>query len=231
MGTLRMCSGLPRMPSAALHSRPANPHWHASRSPSDKILDVSSSASPSPFVSRAGLKLDHALGAFGIDVTGFVCADLGSNAGGFVDCLLRRGAAKVYAIDTGYGALDWKLRKDGRVVVMERTNAMHAELPEPVSLVTIDVAWTRQRHILPAARRMVRQDGAVVTLIKPHYEAEKSQLAKGILPEEEVEGVVNGVRADVVAAGFELVETVRSPIRGAAGNAEVLALLRPVKSP
>src|SRR4051812_43405264 len=84
------------------------------------------------FVSRAGLKLDHALATFAIDVTGLTCADLGSNAGGFVDCLLRRGAARVYAIDTGYGVLEWKLRKDPRVVVMERTNAMHAELPEPM---------------------------------------------------------------------------------------------------
>ena len=180
-----------------------------------------------PFVSRAGQKLDHALNVFALDVAGRVCADLGANAGGFVDCLLRRGAAKVYAIDTGYGALDWKLRKDPRVVVMERTNAMHAVLPEPVGVVTIDVAWTKQRHILPAARRMVRQDGAVVTLIKPHYEADPSQLVRGVLPEEDVDGVVNGVRADVVAAGFELVQTVRSPIRGAKGNAEVLALLRP----
>jgi 23S rRNA (cytidine1920-2'-O)/16S rRNA (cytidine1409-2'-O)-methyltransferase len=184
-----------------------------------------------PFVSRAGQKLDHALNVFAVDVTGRVCADLGSNTGGFVDCLLRRGAAKVYAIDTGYGALDWKLRKDGRVVVMERTNAMHAVLPEPVSLVTIDVAWTKQRHILPAARRMVSGEGLVVTLIKPHYEADPSQLAKGVLPEGDVDGVVSVVRADVAAAGFALVETVRSPVRGAKGNVEVLALLRTVKSP
>ena len=126
------------------------------------------------FVSRAGQKLEHALAAFGLDVAGCVCADLGSNAGGFVDCLLRRGAAKVYAIDTGYGVLEWKLRKDPRVVVMERTNAMHV-----------------------------------------------------VLPEEDVEGVVNAVRADVVAASFTLVRTVRSPIKGAKGNAEVLAELRP----
>src|SRR5258706_16468275 len=106
---------------------------------------------PQQFVSRAGLKLDHALSHFAIDVSGKTCADLGSNTGGFVDCLLKRGAAKVYAIDTGYGALDWNLRKDPRVAVMERTNAMHATLPEKVDVVTIDVAWTKQRHILPAA--------------------------------------------------------------------------------
>jgi 23S rRNA (cytidine1920-2'-O)/16S rRNA (cytidine1409-2'-O)-methyltransferase len=180
------------------------------------------------FVSRAGDKLEHALATFGLDVGGRVCADLGSNAGGFVDCLLRRGAAKVYAVDTGYGALEWKLRKDPRVVVMERTNAMHAVLPEPVHVVTIDVAWTKQRHILPAARRMVADDGFVVTLIKPHYEADPSRLVRGVLPEEDVDGVVSAVGADVVAAGFTLVRTVRSPIKGAKGNVEVLAELRPV---
>ena len=169
------------------------------------------------------------MASFGLDVAGQVCADLGSNAGGFVDCLLQRGAAKVYAIDTGYGALEWKLRKDPRVVVMERTNAMHAVLPETVALVTIDVAWTKQRHILPAARRMVADDGRVVTLIKPHYEAEPGLLVKGVLPEEEVDGVVHAAGADVVASGFELVRTVRSPIKGSKGNVEVLALLRPVR--
>ena len=182
------------------------------------------------FVSRAGQKLDHALATFGVDVTGLTCADLGSNTGGFVDCLLRRGALKVYAIDTGYGVLDWKLRKDPRVVVMERTNAMHVELPERVSIVTIDVAWTRQRHILPAARRLVHDAGTVVSLIKPHYEAEPSQLVKGVLPAERVDDVVSRVGGDVRVAGFELMGTVPSPILGAKGNAEVLAHLRPLPS-
>jgi 23S rRNA (cytidine1920-2'-O)/16S rRNA (cytidine1409-2'-O)-methyltransferase len=182
----------------------------------------------SEFVSRAGLKLDHALTAFGVDVAGLVCADLGSNAGGFVDCLLQRGAAKVYAIDTGYGALDWKLRKDPRVIVMERTNAMHVELPEKVALVTIDVAWTRQRHILPSARRLVREAGSVITLIKPHYEAEKSRLKKGILPAAEVDAVVERVAEDMRTAGFEVRRMVRSPILGAKGNVEVLACLTAV---
>src|SRR3954463_630831 len=114
------------------------------------------------FVSRAGQKLDHALAHFNLDVSGKTCADLGSNTGGFVDVLLQRGAAKVYAIDTGYGVLAWKLRKDPRVIVMERTNAMHVDLPEPITVVTIDVAWTKQRHILPAARKMIRADGHCV---------------------------------------------------------------------
>src|SRR5262245_59357650 len=94
------------------------------------------------FVSRAGLKLQHALTTFRLDVTDMTCADLGSNTGGFVDCLLHHGAKKVYAVDTGYGVLDWKLRKDARVVVLERTNAIHVTLPEPMQIVTIDVAWT-----------------------------------------------------------------------------------------
>ena len=177
------------------------------------------------FVSRAGLKLDHALTVFGIDVSGLVCCDFGSNAGGFVDCLLQRGAAKVYAVDTGYGVLEWKLRKDPRVVVMERTNAMHVTLPEPVAMVTIDVAWTKQRNILPSARRVLLPAGRVVSLIKPHYEAEPGMLVKGILPPEKVEQVVKTVEADIDAAGFRIVHTENSPILGKGGNAEVLASL------
>jgi len=180
------------------------------------------------FVSRAGLKLEHALETFGIGVTGLVCADLGSNVGGFVDCLLRRGAAKVYAVEKGYGVLEWRLRKDPRVVVMERTNAMHVELPEKVAVVTIDVAWTKQRHILPAARRMLADGGDAVTLIKPHYEAEPVLLRGGVLPEDEVDRVVQAVAKEIGVAGLRLQSIVRSPIKGAKGNVEVLAWLKPV---
>src|SRR3954468_21601549 len=139
-----------------------------------------------PFVSRAGQKLDHALTQFALDVQGYVCADFGSHNRGFLDWLMRRGAAKVYAIDTGYGVLEWKLRNDPRVVVMERTNAIHVELPERVRLVTIDVAWTKQRIILPAAKRVLEAVGLVVTLVKPHYEADPKLLRKGILPAEKL---------------------------------------------
>lgn len=177
------------------------------------------------FVSRAGLKLDHALASLAIDVAGWVCADFGANAGGFTDCLLQRGASKVYAIDTGYGALDWKLRKDARVVVMERTNAMHVTLPEPVDLVVIDVAWTRQTHILPAARRVLKPTGAVVTLIKPHYEAEALQLVKGILRDDCYEPVVDRVIEQITQMGFNLRGRVESPIVGTGGNRELLAWL------
>ncbi len=180
------------------------------------------------FVSRAGQKLEHALGKFAIDVTGFTCADLGSNVGGFVDCLLQRGAAKVYAIDTGYGALAWKLRKDPRVVVMERTNAMHVELPEKVRLVSIDVAWTRQKNILPSARRLLAAGGIAISLIKPQYEAGPELLRKGVLPSEHLETLLELVKRDIAASGFELVAMVESPIRGGQGNIELLAALRPI---
>jgi 23S rRNA (cytidine1920-2'-O)/16S rRNA (cytidine1409-2'-O)-methyltransferase len=181
-----------------------------------------------PFVSRAGAKLEHALAEFHIDVHGLICADLGSNVGGFVDCLLQGGAAKIYSVDTGYGVLDWKLRNDPRIVVMERTNAMHAVLPEPVDLVTIDVAWTRQRNILPAAKKMLRQDGEggkIVTLIKPHYEADKRWLRGGVLLAEHLQTVLDQVSQDFAKAELKLHGITKSPILGSKGNAEFLAYL------
>ena len=181
----------------------------------------------SEFVSRAGQKLEHALATIGIDVSGWVCADLGSNVGGFIDCLLQRGARKVYAIDTGYGALEWKLRKDPRVVAMERTNAMHVMLPEKVKLVSIDVAWTKQKNILPAARKMLEEHGIAITLIKPQYEAGVSLLREGVLPGEHLEAVLAAVKRDIAASGFQLLEIIESPIRGGEGNVEMLAHLRP----
>lgn len=183
----------------------------------------------SKFVSRAGLKLDHALDVFALDVTGFVCADLGCNVGGFTDCLLQRGAAKVFAVDTGYGMLDYKLRRDPRVITMERTNAMHVNLPEPIDLVVIDVAWTKQKFILPAAKRMLKQGGRVVTLIKPHYEADPKLLIQGVLPEEQLDGVVSGVEGEIAALGLARIALTRSPIKGGNGNVEMLALLQIVR--
>jgi 23S rRNA (cytidine1920-2'-O)/16S rRNA (cytidine1409-2'-O)-methyltransferase len=180
-----------------------------------------------PFVSRAGQKLDHALTRFQLDVAELTCADLGCNAGGFTDCLLQRGAKKVYAIDTGYGALEYKLRKDPRVVVMERTNAMHVALPEPMDFICIDVAWTKQKHILPSARRLLAPSGKLITLIKPHYEAESGQLVKGILLPEHFDAVIAHVERDITAAGFTVLAKTDSPILGTKGNRELLALLSP----
>jgi len=129
-----------------------------------------------PFASRGGLKLDAALAASGIDVAGMVCADLGCSTGGFVSCLLHRGASRVYAVDTGYGVLAYKLREDDRVVVMERSNALHTDPPAEVAsaagldLVTIDLGWTKQDKALAAALKWLKPGGRIITLIKPHYE-------------------------------------------------------------
>ena len=184
-----------------------------------------------PYVSRGGLKLAHAFAAFGLDVSGAICADFGCSTGGFTDVLLRGGAGRVYAVDTGYGVLDYRLRTDERVVVMERTNAMHVRLPDKADLIVIDAGWTRQAKILPAAAANLAPDGRVVTLVKPHYEADKSTLARGVLPDDARPGVLMRVRQDVADAGFTVLAEVESPITGskekAVGNREALWLLAP----
>jgi 23S rRNA (cytidine1920-2'-O)/16S rRNA (cytidine1409-2'-O)-methyltransferase len=182
-------------------------------------------SSQSTYVSRAGLKLAAALDAFGIEPAGWACADLGSNVGGFVDCLLQRGAKRVFAVDTGYGVLAYKLRIDPRVVVMERTNAMHVELPEPVDLVTIDVAWTPQRRILPNAMKLLFAGGRIITLIKPHYEARREQLHGGVLKPEALPEVLAKVQQRIEQMGLRIVQQIESPIAGAKGNLEYLAML------
>lgn len=179
-----------------------------------------------PYVSRGGLKLAAALEAFDIDPSGRTCADLGCNVGGFTDCLLQHGAARVYAVDTGYGELAWTLRKDTRVVVMERTNALHVELPESVDLAVIDVGWTRQHFILPAGRRLVRDGGWIITLIKPHYEAEANELRKGILPSEMIDVILERVRTRAQDIGIAFERMIESPIKGQKGNREFLGLVK-----
>jgi 23S rRNA (cytidine1920-2'-O)/16S rRNA (cytidine1409-2'-O)-methyltransferase len=179
-----------------------------------------------PHVSRAGAKLQAALDQFSVAPAGWVCADFGCNTGGFTECLLRCGAQKVYAIDTGYGVLAWKLRKDERVVVLERTNALHVQLDEPLDLVVIDVAWTRQRLILPAARRLLNPNGSIISLIKPHYEADQSLLRKGVLQPEDACQVLQDTLASLAQDGFRPSATIRSPIVGKKGNEEYLAIFR-----
>jgi 23S rRNA (cytidine1920-2'-O)/16S rRNA (cytidine1409-2'-O)-methyltransferase len=181
-----------------------------------------------PFVSRGGIKLDHALFTFKLEPRGQTCADFGCSTGGFTDCLLQYGAAKVYAVDTGYGVIDYKLRRDPRVVVMERTNAMHVELPEKVDLIVMDVGWTKQKHALPAAQRNLKTDGHVVSLIKPHYESEQSELRDGILPDEKIDDTIARVQAEIESTGFQVRQIIESPIKGQKGNREMLALLTPL---
>jgi 23S rRNA (cytidine1920-2'-O)/16S rRNA (cytidine1409-2'-O)-methyltransferase len=181
------------------------------------------------FASRAGEKLAFALDAFDISVEGGVCADFGCNVGGFTDCLLQRGAAKVYAVDTGYGTLAWTLRKHDRVVVMERTNALRCDVPEPVRLVTVDVAWTPQRRIVPAAMRWLDgPDGRAVSLLKPHYELPADRRPKGRTPlaDADARAVCREV-CDGLAADCDVRAVTTSPLRGKGGNMEFLLLLAP----
>jgi len=181
----------------------------------------------STYVSRAGHKLAGALDAFHIDPTGWTCADLGCSTGGFVDCLRRRGALRVYAVDRGYGVIDYRLRNDPRVVVMERVDALHVHLPEPVDLVTLDTGWTRQRHILPVARRLLRFSGTIVALIKPHYEADPSQLVDGVLPDDNIAPVLKPLKGELGQWELTLLNETPSPIRGRGGNQEYLWHLAP----
>ncbi len=174
-----------------------------------------------PYVTRAGVKLAHALREFGIDPAGLVVADLGSHQGGFVDCLLRHGARRVYSVDTCYGTLAWKLRHDERVVVLERHNALHLELDGRIDGVTIDVGWTKQEKILPVAHRLVG-DGFVVSLLKPQYEALPGEVRKGVVRDGAEEAILGRVLDWIRGAGLPLRGWVRSPIRGGKGNPEFL---------
>ncbi|HVL22734.1 MAG TPA: TlyA family RNA methyltransferase [Thermomicrobiales bacterium] len=180
------------------------------------------------FVSRGGEKLDHALTSFEIDVAGHIAADLGASTGGFTDCLLQRGVARVYAVDVGYGQLDERVRTDRRVVSMERTNARYLEdLPEPVDLVVIDVSFISLALIFPVVDRILKPGGRCVPLIKPQFEAGRDDVGKGgVVRDPAVHEKV--LRAAIDAASESHLATlglVASPLRGPAGNVEFLAHL------
>ena len=199
------------------------------------LLELRRNVSDSPYVSRAGLKLEHALDTFEFDVNGLSCADLGCNIGGFSDCLLQRGAQKLYAIDTGYGTFAWKLRSDERVTTMERTNALHVEPPELVDLVVVDLGWTKQEVALPAAMRWLSK-GTIISLVKPHYElSEKEKQIERVgegLSEDAIERVMARVRKTCTDLRLEILGETVSPIKGkksskkGGGNSEILLLLR-----
>ena len=203
---------------------------------------MTESDTPKRWVSRAGEKLDHALRIFDLDVTGRRCADFGCSTGGFTDCLLQHGATEVIAVDTGYGVLDWSLRQDPRVVVRERTNVLHADPPDSgVELLVIDVGWTPQARVLPAAELWLAPEGRVVSLIKPHYERSsrpgRSQPLRGQLDDVEAHAVLEETLQGLPEIGWDVLGETCSPIRGAksgkgksgAGNLEFLALLMPQK--
>ena len=187
------------------------------------------------FVSRGGEKLDAALEAFAIDVKGLVCADVGASTGGFTDCMLQRGAEKVYAIDVGKGILHWKLRNYARVVVMEETNARHVEsLPEPISFVTVDASFISLKILLPVVKKwfdvneVKSKKGEVLALIKPQFEAGKKDVARGdgVIRDPEIHRqVLLDILSFAMQTGFSLRGLLKSPLLGPKGNAEFLLWL------
>lgn len=172
-----------------------------------------------PYVGKGGLKLKHALDKLALKVADLVAADLGCQVGGFSDCLLQEGASRVYAVDTAYGVLAWKLRTDSRIIVLERTNALHWSPPELLDLIVIDLGWTRQDKSLAAAATMVKPEGEILSLVKPQYEVPKEWLTRGVLPTsrlKEALELVKGRCPEKLAS----VDVIRSPYVGSGGNVE-----------
>lgn len=182
------------------------------------------------YVGRGGDKLAFALETFGVAARGAVCCDLGSHVGGFVDCWLHHGAERVYAVDTCYGTLDWGLRNDCRVVVMERTNALHVELPERVDCVSCDVGWTPQAKVLPVALKLVKPGGTVLSLIKPQYEADRRTemvRGKGRVRDDCLDRILARTVEALRLQGVPFEGPVRTPFRGdKGGNPEFFACFR-----
>jgi 23S rRNA (cytidine1920-2'-O)/16S rRNA (cytidine1409-2'-O)-methyltransferase len=200
-------------------------------------LRVKEDAAPQRYVSRGALKLERALAVLPIDPRGKVCADLGASTGGFTDLLLQRGAARVYAVDVGYGQLHARLRGDPRVIVRERVNARHLDaqaLGGPVDLVTGDLSFISLRLVLPAVRAILRPGGDAVLLVKPQFEVGKGEVGKGGVVRDDARRIaaLEDVKRAAVALGFEVVGSTESPIEGPAGNREwLLALRAPAAAP
>ena len=180
-----------------------------------------------PWVSRGGVKLDHMLTHLGWDVTGAVAIDVGSSTGGFTDVLLSRGAARVYAVDSGTNQLAWKLRQDDRVIVHEQTSARiltAAHIPEPVDLIVCDASFIALSKVLPVPMSFAKEDSRLVALIKPQFEAERHEVGKkGVIRDAAVHArVCEEVRGWMERSGWRVVDTVESPITGPEGNVEFL---------
>lgn len=195
----------------------------------DAILEVKGDLLP--YVSRGGLKLEKAIQVFPVSLEGAVVADIGASTGGFTDCALQNGAQRVYAIDVGYGQLDWKLRTDSRVVCMERVNARYLErdsLPEQVDLVVSDVAFISITKIFPAMLEILKEDGQIITLIKPQFEAGREHIGKkGVVKDPQVhQWVLEHVLEEAEKFGLAVKGVDFSPIRGPEGNIEYLAWLK-----
>ena len=183
------------------------------------------------YVSRGGLKLEAALNAFGIDVEGLICLDVGASTGGFTDCLLMHGARRVFAVDVGYGQLAWKLRQDPRVVVIERTNIrnMTADaVPSPVDLSTVDVSFISLKIVVPAVLKFLKEDARILALIKPQFEVGKSQVGKGGVVRDPLlhSQVIAGLSDFFSEIGLRRESVFASPLLGPKGNREFFILLK-----
>jgi len=197
--------------------------------PEDAVLEVRGATLP--YVSRGGLKLEKALDAFAVSVAGRCCIDCGASTGGFTDCLLQRGAAKVYAVDVGYGQLDWRLRQDDRVVVLERTNVRYltpADLGDAPNLAVIDVSFISLALILPPVYNLLTEAGRVICLIKPQFEAGREHVGKkGVVRDPAIHArVLERFLSDAASAGFGVMALDYSPIKGPEGNIEYLGYLQ-----
>ena len=184
-----------------------------------------------PYVSRGGLKLEKGLDAFGVEVSGRVAIDVGASTGGFTDCLLQRGAARVYAVDVGYGQLAWKLREDERVINMERSNIRHLtsdQLPQRPSLAVIDASFISLDKVLPATLSLLSDPGEVVALIKPQFEVGRGEVGKGgvVRDEAQHQRVLENIKSLAQELGCEILGLTESPILGPKGNKEFLIHLR-----
>jgi 23S rRNA (cytidine1920-2'-O)/16S rRNA (cytidine1409-2'-O)-methyltransferase len=194
----------------------------------DSLIEVS--GADLPYVSRGGLKLEGALKEFALEVSGWVCLDVGASTGGFTDCLLQKGASRVYAVDVGYGQLAWSLRRDSRVVVIERTNIRHMpcdRIPEAVDLITIDVSFISLKIVVPAVLKFLKPAGRILALVKPQFEVGKGQVGKGgvVRNAEQHSRVIAESNLFFRSLGLECVGVVPSPIEGPKGNKEFFMLL------
>ena len=197
----------------------------------EETVDIEVRGAVCPYVSRGGLKLEKALRDFGVKPEGFVCSDSGASTGGFTDCLLQQGASKVFAIDVGYGQLDWKIRNDPRVVVMERTNIRNvtpADLGEPLDLSVVDVSFIGLEIVLPAIKNLLKPgQGQVLCLIKPQFEAGKENVGKkGVVRDPKIhQMVLDNFVSLVHGLGFTILGLTFSPVKGPEGNIEFLGHL------
>ncbi|MDR0889984.1 MAG: TlyA family RNA methyltransferase [Oscillospiraceae bacterium] len=201
-----------------------------SGTPTDEDANIEVRANACPYVSRGGLKLEKALRDFGVDPTGFVCSDSGASTGGFTDCLLQKGAKKVFAIDVGYGQLAWSIRTDPRVVCMERTNIRYVtptQIGEPLDLSVVDVSFISLRIVLPAIKALLKPTGQILCLIKPQFEAGKEHVGKkGVVRDANVhEMVLNSFVNLARELGLTIKNLTFSPVKGPEGNIEFLGHL------